>query len=54
MSQAWPGRDERIVGNMSELNWPYGYVWSLLLMAGIGLGLVAFVWRKGWLNSADR
>lgn len=40
----------RLPGNMPELNWPYGYGFALLLMGGVGLGLIAFIWRKGWLS----
>lgn len=37
-------------GNMPELDWPYGYVWSLGLMTLIASGLVGFIWKKGWLS----
>jgi len=37
-------------GNMPELGWPYGYVFALLFMAAVALGLLAFVWRKGWIG----
>ncbi|QDT12720.1 Magnesium transport protein CorA [Planctomycetes bacterium K23_9] len=40
-------------GNMPELNWPYGYLFAWLLMLAIGLGLLVFVWRKGWLASTE-
>lgn len=39
--------------NMPELNWPYGYVFALLLMGVVGLGLLWFIWRKGWLASGN-
>jgi magnesium transporter len=35
--------------NMPELNWYWGYPFSLLLMAGLALLLLAFFRRKGWL-----
>lgn len=41
----------QLPGNMPELNWPYGYVFAWLLMLITGLGLLGFVWRKGWLSS---
>jgi magnesium transporter len=44
----------RYRGNMPELNWPYGYVYSLVLMAAVGLGLVAYFWRKGWFGAGRR
>lgn len=34
---------------MPELNWPWAYHATLVLMAVIGLGLVAFFRRKGWM-----
>jgi magnesium transporter len=37
-------------GNMPELNWPYGYAFALLTMGVVALGLLAFVWHKGWLT----
>jgi magnesium transporter len=41
-------------GNMPELNWPYGYVFALLLMGLVGVGLLGFIWYKGWLKSDGR
>jgi magnesium transporter len=35
--------------NMPELNWPFGYVLCLALMASIGAGMVIFFKRKKWL-----
>ncbi|HKJ71146.1 MAG TPA: magnesium/cobalt transporter CorA [Gammaproteobacteria bacterium] len=35
--------------NMPELHWRFGYPFALGLMAAVGLGLVAFFRRKGWL-----
>lgn len=34
--------------NMPELQWYWGYPFSLALMAVIALCLVVFFWRKGW------
>jgi magnesium transporter len=34
---------------MPELHWRAGYFMSLLLMAGIGIGLLAFFRRNRWL-----
>ena len=35
--------------NMPELHSPYGYYFTMLLMAVIGIGLFAYFWRKGWI-----
>ena len=35
--------------NMPELNWPYGYLFCLGLMASIALGMVIYFKRKHWL-----
>ena len=35
--------------NMPELSWFWGYLFSLLLMAAVALGLLVFFRRKGWL-----
>ncbi len=40
-------------GNMPELDWPYGYVFAVLLMAIVAGGLLLFVWNKGWLSSNE-
>jgi len=37
--------------NMPELSWTYGYPFALALMALVGLGLVYFFWRRGWIGS---
>ena len=37
--------------NMPELGWYWGYPFALGLMALAAAGLVAFVWRRGWLRS---
>jgi magnesium transporter len=34
---------------MPELDWPFGYAWSLFLMLMLGVGLAVFFKRKGWL-----
>lgn len=34
---------------MPELDWPFGYAWSLFLMLTLGAGLAIFFKRKGWL-----
>jgi magnesium transporter len=36
--------------NMPELGWYWGYPAALLAMVLIGLGLLVFVWRKGWIG----
>ncbi len=36
--------------NMPELNWIWGYPFSLALMAVVTLGMLVFFWRKGWLE----
>jgi magnesium transporter len=35
--------------NMPELNWYYGYPFSLGIMAIIGISLFIFFKRKGWV-----
>lgn len=40
--------------NMPELVWKWGYPASLGLMAGIGLGLVLYFRRRGWIDSSPR
>ena len=37
--------------NMPELNVPYGYLIAIGFMALIGVGLVGYIWQKGWLGS---
>jgi magnesium transporter len=39
--------------NMPELHWKYGYAFSLVLMAMVGIGFTAFFWRRGWLRSSE-
>lgn len=36
--------------NMPELKWTYGYVYSLLLMAGIAALQTFLLWRRGWFQ----
>ena len=36
--------------NMPELNWKYGYVAVMALMALIAAGMMVYFWRKGWLR----
>src|SRR5262249_18410350 len=36
--------------NMPELNWPYGYLFSLGLMAVVSIVMLVFIWRRGWLR----
>jgi magnesium transporter len=38
--------------HMPELAWRWGYALSLGLMAGVALGLVFWLWRRGWLGNA--
>jgi len=40
--------------NMPELGWHLGYPFALGLMAAVGLGLVLFFHRKGWIGGEDR
>ncbi len=43
----------QLPANMPELNWPYGYLLTLLVIAGVGLSLLVFIWRKGWLTGSE-
>lgn len=36
--------------NMPETTWHYGYPFALGMMTVIGVGLLAYFWRKGWLK----
>jgi magnesium transporter len=42
--------DESRPLNMPELEWEYGYLFALGLMALTALGFLAYFWRKGWLE----
>ncbi|MBD2058620.1 magnesium/cobalt transporter CorA [Oculatella sp. FACHB-28] len=37
--------------NMPELNWYWGYVATLAVMAVIAVGMIIFFWRKGWFEN---
>jgi magnesium transporter len=37
--------------HMPETEWQYGYFYSLGLMAVVGLGLLGWFWRRGWMKS---
>jgi magnesium transporter len=39
--------------NMPELNWYLGYPFALALMAAVGVGLLVYFRRKGWLRSDE-
>lgn len=39
--------------NMPELDSPYGYYGTLLLMMLVGGGLLVYFWRKGWIFQAN-
>ena len=39
-----------IPDNMPELYWHHGYVFAIILMFGIGVGLLFIFWKKGWFN----
>ncbi len=41
---------EKSPWNMPELNWAYGYPLTLLVMFAIGVALVIYFWRKGWIG----
>jgi magnesium transporter len=36
--------------NMPELNWRYGYLYALLLMAIVALIQSYWLWRRGWFQ----
>jgi magnesium transporter len=38
--------------NMPELNWRYGYVLVLAVLAATAGGMLWFFWRRGWLGKA--
>lgn len=37
--------------NMPELNWYWGYPFSLVLMGATALALLAYFWRRGWFGT---
>ncbi len=37
--------------NMPELGWSFGYPFALGLMSATAIGLLIYMYRKGWLNS---
>jgi magnesium transporter len=37
--------------NMPELNWYWGYPFSIALMGAIAISLVIFFWRRGWFEN---
>lgn len=36
--------------SMPELKWRYGYVTCLMFMACMGLAMLSYFWRKGWIG----
>jgi magnesium transporter len=40
--------------NMPELEWYWGYPFSLFLMGSVAMALLWFFWRKGWLGAKGR
>jgi magnesium transporter len=40
--------------NMPELDWKYGYLFSLALMAAVAIGQLFFFRRKGWIGRSRR
>lgn len=40
--------------NMPELGWTYGYPIALGIMLAVGLGLVFWFWRRGWIGNRGR
>jgi magnesium transporter len=45
--------DTRQPWNMPELGWRYGYLFVLSLMASVALGLLAWIYRRGWLSTPE-
>lgn len=39
--------------NMPELEWEYGYIYALVLMAGVTVAILAFFRSKGWIWMRD-
>ncbi|BAC88964.1 magnesium/cobalt transporter CorA [Gloeobacter violaceus] len=42
---------EKSPWNMPELEWYWGYPFSLVLMFIVAVGLVVYFWRRGWFES---
>jgi magnesium transporter len=40
--------------NMPELQWRYGYFYSLLVMATMAGGMLVYFWAKGWIGGRRR
>ena len=40
--------------NMPELNWYWGYPFCLGVMTAIGLLLITYFWRRGWLKNTSK
>lgn len=45
--------DTTLPGNMPELGLPYAYPVTMFVMSLIGVILLIWFWRKGWLNRED-
>jgi len=45
--------DTTLPGNMPELELPYAYPVTMLVMALIGFVLLTWFWRRGWLNREE-
>ena len=43
---------EKSPWNMPELKWYFGYEFSLLLMAGVTVGMLLYLFKSGWLGQA--
>lgn len=40
--------------NMPELGWYWGYPLALTIMLSVGLGMLVFFWRRGWIGRRRR
>ncbi len=45
--------DTAAAWNMPELKWRFGYLYALILMAGVAGGMIWYFRRAGWLGSSD-
>ncbi len=45
---------EKSSWNMPELGWRYGYPACLLLMAAVGVGMLVYFWKIGWIGPKSR